>query len=325
MKRIGNLYEKIYSLENLELADKKARKNKRVRYGIIKFDRQREKNLKDLSNSLKNRTYHTSKYDIFRMIVDSGKEREIYRLPYYPDRICHHAVMNVIEQIFVNSFTTDTYSCIKGRGIHGAFKKIKKTLIRNQADTTYCLKMDVRKFYPSIDHNILKTLIRKKIKDNDLLWLLDEIIDSAPGIPIGNYLSQFFANIYLTYFDHWLKETKQVKYYYRYCDDLVILHADKIYLHRLRLDIDQYIRTELNLVIKDNWQVFPVEKRSIDFLGYRFYHTHILLRKSIKKRFAHKVAKMKTTNDSFLRTTQSAYWGWAKHANCKHLLKKLSI
>lgn len=323
MKRINNLYEKIWAIENLELADKKARRKKKCRYGIAKFDRDREANLIRLSESLKNHTYRTSSYDIFKMVVDSGKEREIYRLPYYPDRIAHHAIMNIMEPIWVKCFTSDTYSCIKGRGIHGAASKIRKVLRRDPEGTKYCLKLDVKKFYPSINHDTLKAVVRKKIKDAELLWLLDEIIDSAPGVPIGNYLSQFLANLYLSYLDHWLKETIGVKYYYRYCDDMVIMHSEKEYLHALREKIQEYLRVELNLTLKSNWQVFPVNCRGLDFLGYRFFHSHTLLRKSIKVRFAQKVAKMKDGNKE-LRITLSAYWGWAKHCDSRNLIKKLS-
>ena len=325
MKRISNLYSQIYAHENLEIADIKARRKKKSRYGIMIFDRDRNKNLHELSQSLKNHTYKTSKYDIFKMVVDSGKEREIYRLPYYPDRICHHAIMNILEPIWVNCFTADTYACIKGRGIHGAALKLKKLLRTKPYETSYCLKMDIRKFYPSVDHGKLKKIVRKKIKDNELLWLLDEIIDSAPGLPIGNYLSQFFANLYLTYFDHWIKEVLHVKYYFRYCDDMVILHESKNYLHEIKTLISNYLTDNLNLTMKNNWQVFPVDIRGIDFLGYRFYHTHTLLRKTIKQRFARKAAKLKKVDRANLRVTLSSYWGWAKHCNSINLIKKLSI
>ena len=126
-----------------------------------------------------------------------------------------------MEPIWVSLFTEDTYSCIKNRGIHKAAAKVKKALKEDPEHTTYCLKMDVVKFYPSIEHDVLKMILRKKIKDQDLLWLLDLIIDSADGVPIGNYLSQYFANIVLAYFDHWLKEVKGVKYYFWYADDMV--------------------------------------------------------------------------------------------------------
>lgn len=217
MKRKNNLYEKIYSIENLQKADSIARKGKLNQPGVIKHDKNREDNILKLHEMLKAKTYKTSEYTTFTIF--EPKERLIFRLPYYPDRITHHAVMNIMEPIFVSTFTKDTYSCIKKRGIHSAANAVKIAL-RDESETKYCLKLDIKKFYPNVDHDILKLLLRKKIKDEDLLWLLDEIIDSTEGLPIGNYLSQYFANFYLTYFDHWIKEEKKVKYYFRYADDL---------------------------------------------------------------------------------------------------------
>lgn len=314
MKRIGNIYSKIYDMENLALADTIARKGKGEQYGIKVHDRNREANLISLHHLLKDRTYHTSAYNTF--FVYEPKEREVYRLPYFPDRIAHHAVMNILEPIFVSVFTADTYSCIKGRGIHAAANAVKHAL-QDVPGTQYCLKLDIKKFYPNVDHSILKQLLRRKFKDPGLLWLLDEIIDSAPGLPIGNYLSQYFANFYLTYFDHWLKEVKSVKYYFRYADDLVILSGNKPELHDLLNEIKIYLATELHLQVKNNHQVFPVDARSIDFVGYRFYHTHTLLRKTIKQNFARAVA----SNNSSMSI--DSYLGWASHCNSNHLVKKL--
>lgn len=314
MKRIGNLYQSICSIDNLRLADEKARKGKTWQYGVRVHDQNREANIQLLHEMLVNKTYQTSEYTVFK--IYEKKEREIFRLPYFPDRITHHAVMNVLERIFMSVFTADTYSCIKGKGIHAAADGVKKAL-RDVPGTTYCLKLDIKKFYPSVDHAILKQLLRKKFKDADLLWLLDGIIDSAAGLPIGNYLSQYLANFYLTYFDHWLKEVKGVRYYFRYCDDLVILNTNKKELHKLLADIREYMQVNLNLKVKDNYQVFPVAARGIDFVGYRFYHTHTLLRKSIKKSFARVVAM--GANPLSL----ASYYGWASHCNSNHLLKKL--
>lgn len=314
MKRLGNLYGKICSIENLNLADARARKGKKKQYGIRVHDLKRDANITSLHHSLINKTYQTSQYTTFKIF--EPKERTVFRLPYYPDRIVHHAVMNVLEPVFISVFTADTYSCIKGKGIHAAANAVKKAL-RDQAGTVYCLKLDIKKFYPSVDHAILKGLLRRKIKDMDLLWLLDEIIDSADGLPIGNYLSQYFANFYLTYFDHWIKEAKGVKYYFRYADDLVILHSDKSYLHTLFSEISGYLKTKLNLTIKENYQVFPVAARGIDFVGYRFYHTHTLLRKGIKQNFARMLAKRPN------RLSIASYYGWACHANCVNLLNTL--
>lgn len=314
MKRIGFLYHKVCSLENLQLADIIARKGKAHQYGVKIHDRNREPNMLLLQAALLNKTYITSPYTTFK--IYEPKEREIFRLPYYPDRIVHHAVMNIMEPIFVSVFTADTYSCIKGKGIHGAARAVRKAL-RDEPETQYCLKLDIKKFYPSVVHDILKEQLRRKIKDTDLLWLLDNIIDSAPGLPIGNYLSQYFANFYLTPFDHWMKETLRVKYYFRYADDLVILSGDKNYLHSLLTYISAYLFTTLHLTVKENYQVFPVVARSIDFVGYRFYHSHTLLRKSIKKNFARKM------HAGAGPLTLASYWGWAKHCHSRNLIKKL--
>lgn len=317
MKRIGNLYSKIYALDNLRLADEKARKGKRHTYGVQLHDKSREANLLALSKMLKNKTYKTSEYDVFK--IYEPKERLVYRLPYFPDRIAHHAIMNILEPIWVSIFTRDTYSCIKNRGIHACQKQIQSDLRNNPDKTKYCLKLDITKFYPSVDHGIMKAIVARKIKDKDLLWLISEIIDSAEGLPIGNYLSQYLANLYLAYFDHWIKEEKQVAYYYRYADDIVVLSSSKEELWELFGDIEKYLLTNLKLEIKNNYQVFPVASRGVDFVGYRFYHTHTHLRKSIKKSMA-KAAKRKNNKKSI-----AAYYGWAKHCDSRHLLKKLNV
>lgn len=314
MKRIGNLYHKIVSIDNLTTADKKAQKGKSNNYGVQLHNKTKEANLSLLNRMLVNKTYKTSDYDIFT--VFEPKERQVYRLPYFPDRIVHHAIMNVLEPIFVANFTSDTYSCIKGKGIHAAANAVKKSL-KDIPGTTYCLKLDIKKFYPSINHDCLKVLLRRKFKDNDLLWLMDEIIDSADGLPIGNYLSQYFANFYLSYFDHWIKETKGIKYYFRYADDIVILSSNKSDLHLILSDIKSYLKDNLKLQVKDNYQIFPVEARGIDFVGYKFYHTHTLLRKQIKKNFA----KMLKNNPN--KASIASYKGWTSHCNSKNLIKKL--
>lgn len=314
MKRVGNLYQHICSMENLILADKKARKGKGGQYGVKHFDKDPQGNLQALQQMLLNKTYKTSAYTKF--IIHEPKEREIYRLPYFPDRLVHHAAMNILEKYFTAMFTADTYSCIKGKGIHAATYALRRSL-QDVAGTQYCLKLDIKKFYPSVDHVVLKTMLQRKFKDRDLLTLFFGIIDSAEGIPIGNLLSQYFANFYLTPFDHWLKEKKKVKYYFRYADDMVILSDNKPYLHQLLSDIRTYLDVNLKLTIKHNYQVFPVAKRGIDFVGYPTWHTHSLLRKGIKKNLARTIKYSKNP------ASLASYTGWAKHCNSRHLLKKL--
>jgi hypothetical protein len=314
MKRHGNLHSKIWHIKNILLGEKKARKGKNNSYGVKEHDKSRGCNLITLQNQLMSLDFKTSEYTTF--LIKEPKEREIFRLPFFPDRICHHAIMNVLEKIWVDTFTRDTYGCVKRRGIHGALRQLKKNL-KNKEETTYCLKLDIQKFYPSVDHNILKTIIRKKIKDNNLLILLDNIIDSASGIPIGNYLSQYFGNVYLNVFDHWIKQIKNVKFYYRYVDDIVILNSSKENLKNLFVHVKEFFGKILNLKIKSNYQIFPVIDRGIDFVGYKFYHTHVLLRKKIKKSFAKAVKNKKIKS-------LPSYKGWAKHCNSKNLIKKLN-
>ena len=323
MKRVGNIFEQIISLDNLRLEDLKARRGKLRSYGVTNHDKSREENIQRLHVMLKEKSYRTSDYDVFKIF--DPKEREIYRLPYFPDRIVHHAIMGVLEPVWVSVFTKNTYACIKGRGIHAAMKDVKIAL-KDRENTTYCLKLDIRKYYPSIDHAILKQLIRRKIKCQDTLQLLDHIVDSASGVPIGNYLSQYFANLYLAYFDHWIKEEKRVKYYFRYADDMVFLHADKAYLHSLLTDIKIYLERELSLKLKDNYQVFPVKERGIDFVGYVFRHTHILLRKSIKKNLCKAVAKLnrKEVTEEVYNQTICTWKGWATHCNSLNLIHKIT-
>ena len=323
MKRYNNLFDKIVTLDNLYLADKRARKQKQHRPEIINFDNNREKLLLDLQKKLINGEYKTSEYYIFK--IYEPKEREIFKLPYYPDRIVHHAIMNIMEPIWVSSFIKGTYSCIKNRGMHKALKDVKAAM-KDIDNTKYCIKLDIKKFYPSIKHDILKSIIRKKIKDTKLLDLLDKIIDSADGVPIGNYLSQFFANLYLSYLDHDIKEKYKVKYYFRYADDIVILHRDKEFLRLLLNDIRYYITNNLKIELKNNWQIFDVDSRGIDFVGYRIFHTHVLLRKRIKKKMCIKVAKLNKQDISSEQYKQKicSYLGWLKYCNGINLLNKIS-
>lgn len=313
MKRFGNLYQKIISLDNLHLAEKKARRGKSNQYGVKRFDLNKDKNLLSLHHILLNNKFKTSRYKVFTLY--EKKERIIYKLPYYPDRIVHHAILNILEPVFVSTFTKDVYNCIKNRGIYKALNQIKLDL-KDGTNTKYVLKLDIQKFYPNIDHEILKYLLKKKFKDQRLLDLLFEIIDSADGLPIGNYLSQYLANFYLAYFDHWLKETKKVKYYYRYCDDIVIFGATKEELHLLLNEIRVYLYNNLKLKLKSNYQVFPLESRGLDFLGYVFYHDYIRLRKSIKLDFI-KMLRYTRNNKSIV-----SYFGWLKHGNCINLSNK---
>ena len=311
-------------MENLRQADAKARQGKKRSRGVRIFDRDPEGNLVRLREAMLAGNYHTSRYTFFK--VQDPKERTIARLPYYPDRIVHHAIMNILEPIFTRLYTADTYACIKGRGGHLARHNIMRAMRRDPQGTKYCLKIDIRKYYPSVDHDILKEIIRRKFKDQRLLALLDEIIESAPDLPIGNYLSQTLANVYLAYFDHYVKEVLGVRYYFRYVDDIVVLSDDKEALRSILSAMRAYLGERLHLEIKPNWQVFPVEARGLDFLGYVFRHGYVLLRKRIKRNLFRALAHQRKVarNCREIRLAVGSYIGWLKYTNSKHLTNTLN-
>lgn len=183
--------------------------------------------------------------------------------------------------------------------------------------------MDVQQFYPSIDHDILKTVVRRKIKDARLLELLDEIIDSVPsGVPIGNYLSQYFGNLFLSAIDHAAKEDLRIRHYFRYCDDIVVLAEDKTKLHSVRDWFAEKLAA-IRLTLKPNWQVFPVEGRGVDFLGYRFFHGKTLVRRRIAYKFKRQMRKLRRNWHRIapltLLSSVMSYYGWTKVANAGRL------
>jgi len=311
LKRYGNLYEKICSIENIRLAHKNARKDKTFYKEVKMVDENEDYYLGKILFTLIDKTFVNSKYTTF-IKKDKGKIREIHKLPYYPDRIIHHAIMQILEPIWKPVLINDTYQSIKGRGTHKAKSKIQQRL--RKCDLPYCLKIDVQKFYPSVNNTKMKGIIRKKIKCKDTLWLLDTIIDSTEGLPIGNYISQYLGNLYLTYLDHYIKEDLKIKNYYRYCDDMVLLHMDKEYLQYCLGKIKEYLGV-LDLKIKSNYQVFPTYVRGLDFIGFRFFKTYTLLRKSIALNFKRSFSIRYT---KALNRVMS-YWGWVKSADAFNL------
>ena len=324
MKRIGYLFEKVCDMDNLRMAEANAGTGKGSRQEVAQFRDNLEQNLADIRAQLVNRTYHTSQYTCF--IKHEPKERVIYKLP-YRDRVVQWAIMQVLVDIWTPIFTRDTYACIKGRGVHSLLQRLRKEL-RNEPDgTKYCYKIDIRKFYPSITHSILKEVVRQRIKDPALLWLLDDIIDSADGVPIGNYISQYFANLYLAELDHIVKEQWGVKYYYRYADDIVVLSDSKEFLHGIHTKMVQYLAEHRRLELKPNYQIFPVEARGIDFIGYVTRHTYCRARKRNKKALCKIVAKLrhKGLTGEEIRLRVASRLGFIVHADSKHLINILGV
>jgi hypothetical protein len=317
MKRYGNLYPYIVDPDNIRRAHENAQKGKRHYTEVKRVNRHQDAYLDHLQRMLVERRYRTSEYKVKRR-NDTGKERIIYVLPYYPDRIVHHAVMQVLEPIWERTLIRDTYSAIKGRGIHDGVRRVKR-MLRDEPGSRYCLKMDVKQFYPSIDNHILKRILRQKIKCRPTLELLDEIVDSAPGVPIGNYLSQYFGNLYLSPFDHWVKEVLGGRYYARYCDDLILFGASKAWLHQARKRVRDYLWQRLALELKTNWQIFPTAVRGVDFLGYRFFGYKTKVRKSIAKRYKRRMRRVARESWPHCPSVVMSYSGWLAYANAKGL------
>lgn len=293
-KKLKNVYPLIYSNENLTLSQYTAQKGKGSRREIDNFNNNILENLDNLYDMLKNETYEPGEYRV--KVIKDPKERTIMIAPFYPDRIIHHCIINVLGVFWQHLFIENTYACIKGRGTHKCMIDVHKALISDKRGTKYCLKIDIRKFYDNVDHSALKRILRYRIADQSLLRLLDKIIDSngkEKGLPIGNFTSQYLANIYLCYFDHWMKEYMGVKYYYRYMDDIVVLDSSKERLHYILDMMGLYLATELKVEIKANWQIFPVDDRCIDYVGFKQNRYGIMLRKSILKRFYTKYEKIR--------------------------------
>lgn len=270
--------------------------------------------------------YHSARYRMFE-IHEKGKVRDVADVPFFPDRIVHWAVILVLKDYLNNNLIPQTYSALPNRGAHKALKIMKQYLEHD--DAKYYLKLDIRKYFPSIDKDILMRKLRKRIKDEDYLQLCEVIIYEFPysGLPIGNYCSQYWANFYLSELDHYLKEAYHCKYYLRYMDDIVIIGWSKAWLRRCLGKIRDHIET-IGLHIKDNWTIRPVSE-GIDFVGFVTYkkndRVYVLLRKRTKVRLKRACRRMqcKLSNGEPLndhdKGVLASYYGCIQWCNGHHL------
>jgi len=284
MKRHGNLYSQIIKFENILIAAKKAQKGKRFKENVLKFNYNLEGELAKLQEELVNQTYQPGNYKTF--YIQEPKIRMISAAP-YRDRVVHHALCNIILPLIEPTFIADSYANRVGFGTHRALHRFTKFA----RSSHYVLQCDIQKYFPSIDHEILKNLLRRKIKCPDTLWLIDTLIDNSNeqllvvehfagddlltplerrrGLPVGNLTSQFFANIYLNGFDHFVKEELQVKKYLRYVDDFSLFSDDWSFLFDARLAIEEYLANQLRLKIHPiKSQLFETQLGA-NYLGFR--------------------------------------------------------
>ena len=325
MKRIGNIYEKITKKENIRRAILNASKGKKNRKSVIKILENIDYYVSGIYKMLFEKNYKPSAY--IEMVIHDGtrkKERTIFKPRFYPDQVIHWCLMQQIQKIIEKGMYEYTCASIPNRGIHYGAKYIKKILVRDRKNTKYALKLDVKKFYPSVDKEILKRKFRRIIKDNDTLDLMDKIIDSSKeGLPIGNYTSQWFANFFLQDLDHYIKEKLKVPYYLRYMDDMLLFHRNKKELRKIKEKIEEYLNNE-KLKLKENWQLFRVDSRPVDFIGYRFYRGYTTIRRGnflrIKRR-AKKIYKRKKIRLSDA-SAMISYYGWLKHCDSYNFTQK---
>lgn len=284
MKRIGNLYEKFISDENWILAHYNATHNKKSSRAIKRAKKKPVSWVLNLRDSVADGSF---KFEGYKEKILYEPKKRVIKVAKVKERILHWALMQVIEPIFERTFVKDSYSCRKGKGQLKASHVTMKYVKRN----SYCLKLDISKFYPSINQEILKKCLSKKLKDPQVLYWLFQVIDTCPdrGVPIGNYTSQIFGNIYMTQLDYYVKQILRCKDYIRYCDDF-LLFGTKEQCQRWRVQLTEFVINTLDMKLS-KCRLFSVSL-GVDFVGYRHFKTKILLRKRIVKRLKVKVKKL---------------------------------
>ena len=281
MNKIQDIYPKIIARENLYHAAYMASRGRRYRDSSADFNFNLEKEIRLLHIALRDKTYRHGKYRIFT--IHDPKERNIAAAP-FRDRVVHHAVHDIIEPVIDRTFIYHSYACRNNRGSHKAVDKAQEFLRRN----AFCLHGDIKKYFPSIDHAILKEILRMRVEDRDLLWLLDEIIDSAaslPGLPIGNLTSQFFANLYLNELDYFVKFDLKAKFYLRYMDDFLVFGNEKAGLVELKAKLRVFLKNRLKIDIHEAKSQIYKSENGIKFLGFRLFRNHRRIASGNLRRF----------------------------------------
>lgn len=288
MKRYGNLFQKIVSFDNLIKAAYRAFKGKKHKRIVRWFYFYYEYQLLRLKRELTSKTYLPRPLRNF--LIRDPKIRLI-SAPAFRDRVLHHAICNIIEPILEKGYIYHSYACRVGKGTHRAIKQARRYCQKYD----YYLKCDIKRYFQSIDHEILKKLLDNKFKDPQLKWLLDTIIDSSndtgKGIPIGSLTSQHFANFYLSRLDHYIKDELAIKGYIRYMDDFLLFGNDKGVLHVLEAKIEFFLASHLQLQLKEKVTIIAPVHVGIPFLGFRIFPGYIRLKQENKRRSLKKLKR----------------------------------
>ena len=350
MKTLKNVFEQVVDYDNLYRAYLNARLCKRYRYEVLNFSAHLEDNLVKLQKELIERTYTLGKYREF--YIYEPKKRLIMAQP-FKDRVVQWAIYQVLNPVFAQGYITDSYACIKERGTHKAVKRLHYWLrqVGKKPEKYYFLKLDISKYFYRIDHDVLMGILKRKIRDDDMIFLLDKIVNSSEtnfglppgkspgevkrsdrvsekGMPVGNLSSQMFANLYLNELDQYCKRTLGIHFYVRYMDDVIILHQDKDQLHEWKRIIDTFLKEKLQLDLNEKTCIRPITL-GVEFCGYKIWNTHIKLRKSTALKMKRNLKKLQkeyaagevTVEEA--KQTISSYLGILKHCDSYSLKRTI--
>jgi retron-type reverse transcriptase len=327
MRRFIHTYDNIITIEKLLKAWQEFLCDKKDRKDVALFQAKLMDNIFDLYNDLKNKTYIHGGYIAFN--ISDPKPRIIHKAT-VRDRLLHHLIYQELYEYFDSKFIHDSYSCRLGKGTHKAinrFHDFHHKVSKNNTKTCFVLKCDIRKFFANIDHKILKEILEKHIKDENIIWLLSRVINSfnsiyaiaemKKGLPLGNLTSQLLVNIYMNKFDQFMKRELKVKYYIRYADDFVVLSDDKEYLEIILEKMGEFLENRLKLNLHPDKVYIKTIASGVDFLGWVNFSKHRVLRTSTKRRM------LKNVKNNLNQQVVQSYLGMLKHGNTNKLQKML--
>ncbi len=323
-RRFCHAYDNIISVENLLASWQEFLKGKRKKKDVAEFSVHLMSNIFELHKELKEKTYRHGSYHAF--IINDPKTRSIHKAK-VRDRLLHHAIHRILYPFFDSKFIHDSYSCRISKGTHRAIKRFDlfaRKVSKNNTKTAWVLKCDIKKFFANIDHRTLKVILDQHIADEEVLWLLGQIIDSfnvkgqtGVGLPLGNLTSQLLINVYMNEFDQFVKHVLKVKYYIRYADDFVFLHSDRKILEEIILKISVFLEIRLKLSLHPNKVHIKTLNSGVDFLGWVNFQNHRVLRTKTKNRM------LKNLNQSPTEEILNSYLGLIRHGNTHKLRQRI--
>jgi retron-type reverse transcriptase len=335
----NNLFNEIINPENLFQAWEEFKRGKQKKPDVLAFEKNLEQNIFQLHRDLTSRTYKHGPYSSF--YIYDPKRRHIHKAT-VRDRVLHHAIFRVLNWVFEPTFIPRSFSCRFGKGTHkgvAVLEQMQRQISQNYSRSGFALKCDVKKFFDTIDHSFLLTIIKRRISDQNAIWLLEEIIESflseysdlfnRRGVPIGNLTSQLFANVYMNEFDQFVKHELRVKNYVRYTDDFIVVSAEVDYLLDLIKSMAKFLKTKLGLSLHPEKVSIGKVSQGTDFLGYVLLPYHRRLRKRSERRMWRKIDLSKKNYENGLispncyKGTINSYLGVLSHANAHKQSEKI--